>query len=412
MPAWYESRFTGLFTTFGRVPLRPHDPDIPMTAGELPPWFPGEGDLGGGGAGLTSEEADLACVGEAVERMLARALPCDGSVESTFADWPLDEPAVDPRRWILFHADQYAIPGFPFVPLTAETVSRWVCCRDAADGAPVWVPEEMVFLISRRGVCQRHTPGFSTGLSCGPPSQAVLLRGTQEVIERDALMGGWWGRYPVEEWPAEATLSQLGDELRERVERPNLRYRFYRIRSPFSEHVTLVSQTGLDEEGMVFSVGSACRETRKASWRKSLLEALQGRHCVRRLLRIAQTSGSVALSEPRTFFQHALTYTLAPERLSETILEKATTPLAAVVSEIPESLAVLRTRLGPDHPILFRHITPPGLHRPCDTWIVLRVLIPGLQPMHGDHRLPFLGGPLWQPRPVVEWQIIPPHPFA
>src|SRR5271166_4074308 len=120
MPAWYESRFTGLFTTFGRVPLRPHDPDVAMTAGELPLWFPGEGDLGGGGAGLTSEEADLACVGEAVERMLARALPCDGSALAAFADWPLNEPAVDPRRWVLFHADQYALPGFPFVPFTAE----------------------------------------------------------------------------------------------------------------------------------------------------------------------------------------------------------------------------------------------------------------------------------------------------
>jgi ribosomal protein S12 methylthiotransferase accessory factor len=412
MPAWYESRFTGLFTTFGRVPLRPHDPDVPMTAGELPAWFPGEGDLGGGGAGLTSEEADLACVGEAVERMLARALPCDGSIEAAFAAWSLDEAAVDPRRWVLFHADQYALPGFPFVPFSAETVSRWVCCRDAADGSPVWVPEEMVFLLARRGVCQRYTPGFSTGLSCGPLSRAVLLRGAQEIIERDALMGGWWGRYPVEEWPAEAILAQLGDELRERVERPNLRYRFYRFRSPYSEHVTLVSQTGLDEEGMVFSVGSACRETRTASWCKALLEALQGRHCVRRLLEIARNTGRVPPTVPTTFFEHALTYTLTPERLRETILEKANSPLAEVVSEVPESLAILRTRLGPNHSILFRNITPPGLPAPCATWVVLRVLIPGLQPLHGDHRLPFLGGPLWQPRQVVEWQNIPPHPFA
>src|SRR4051794_35331749 len=113
MPEWYESRFTGLFTAYGRVPLRPHDPDVPVTAGALPPWFPGEDELGGGGAGLTPGEAALACVGEAVERLLARALPCDGCVEAGFADWPLDEPAVDPRRWVLFHPDQYAAPGFP-----------------------------------------------------------------------------------------------------------------------------------------------------------------------------------------------------------------------------------------------------------------------------------------------------------
>jgi hypothetical protein len=39
-------------------------------------------------------------------------------------------------------------------------------------------------------------------------------------------------------------------------------------------------------------------------------------------------------------------------------------------------------------------------------------MVPGLQPMHGDHRLPFLGGPLWQPRAAAEWSKMPPHAFA
>ena len=42
---------------------------------------------------------------------------------------------------------------------------------------------------------------------------------------------------------------------------------------------------------------------------------------------------------------------------------------------------------------------------------ILRVLVPGLQPLHADHRVPFLGGPLWRPRGLAEWAAIPPHPF-
>jgi hypothetical protein len=95
----------------------------------------------------------------------------------------------------------------------------------------------------------------------------VLLRGVQEVIERDALVGGWWGRYPVEEWPADSIRQLLEPEIWRRASRPNLTYRFYRIRTPFSRHVTLVSQSGEDDEGWIFSVGSACRETRAASWK-------------------------------------------------------------------------------------------------------------------------------------------------
>ena len=57
--------------------------------------------------------------------------------------------------------------------------------------------------------------------------------------------------------------------------RPNLTYRFYRIDSPFSAHVTLVTLSGEDREGWCFSVGSACREARGPSWRKAVLEAVQ-----------------------------------------------------------------------------------------------------------------------------------------
>ncbi len=424
MPDWHDSRFTGLFTLFVRVPLRPHDPSLPMTAGEMPPWHPGEAELGCGGAGWTTEEADLACLGEAIERMLARALPCDDSVQAAWA-WPLKEKAVDPRRWVLFHPDQYAEKGFPLAPLTPETVCRWVCCRDSATGAPVWVPEEMVFLLPRPGECQRHVHGFSTGLSCGKVGDPVLLRGAQEVIERDALVGGWWGRYPVEEWPGGTVRALLGPAVWERVDRPNLTCRFYHVRSLFSAHVTMVSVSGPDQEGQVFSVGSACRATRTESWRKALLEAIQGRHCVRRLLAQWQSAGRPPLPVPTTFLQHALFYALHPERLAATILERAGPARLRALrpagrpalppdaeQERTESLADLRAKLGPDRPVLFRNLTPPGLAAHFPEWLVLRVVVPGLQPLHGDHRLPFLGGPLWRPRSVGDWAAIEPHPFA
>ena len=412
MPAWYESRFTGLFTLFVRVELRPHDPALPMTAGEMPAWNSGEPELGCAGAGWTTEESEQACVGEAIERWLARALPCDASVEAAWNSWPLDEPAVEPERWVLFHPDQYSSREFPFAPLTSGTVCRWVCCREAITGRAVWVPEELVFLVPRQGECQRHTFGYSTGLSCGRRGHPVLLRGTQEVIERDALVGGWWGIYPVEEHPAAAVRELLGKEVWSRVDRPNLKYRFYHIRSPFSAHVTLVSVSGHDCEGWVFSVGSACRETRRDSWMKSLLEAVQGRHCVRRLLAQWQEDGRPARNIPTTFFEHALFYALRPDLLLHTVLEQRVTPSDDPSVDLVETLRDLQTKLGADRPILYRNLTPPGLATPPFDWLVLRVVIPGLQPLHGDHRLPFLGGAMWRPRACREWAEVPPHPFA
>ena len=410
MIAGYDSRFTGLFSQLVRAPLRPHDPAVYIAAGQTPAWLAGEMELGGSGAGWTAHEADLACVGEALERVLSRAMPSDVSVEAAWDRWPMDEPAIRPDDFVLFHTQQYALAGFPFVPLTANEKLSWVCCRGAITGDAAWVPEEMVFLLPRRGQSQRFAPGFSTGLSCGRTGDPVLLRGAQEVIERDALVGSWWGGYAIEEWPATTVLDTLGADTRWRVERPNLTYRFYRIRSPYSEHVTLVSIRGQDEEGPIFSVGSACRETRETSWQKSILEAIQGRHCCRRLLAQWRSGGQPALEVPTTFFEHALYYLVHPDRLATTPLERPLQPEAVNASR--ERLEGLQQRLGVARPILFRLLTPQGLRELFPDWIVLRVIIPGLQPLHADHRLPFLGGPSWKPRTLADWQAVPPHPFA
>src|SRR5262249_29716957 len=76
-----------------------------------------------------------------------------------------------------------------------------------------------------------------------------------------------------------------------------------------------------------------------------------------------------------------------------------------------DTVKTLAERLGPERPVLFRSMTPPALATEDLGWHVLRVVVPGLQPLHGDHRLPHLGGPLWAPRGLAEWEAMPPHPM-
>ena len=104
---------------------------------------------------------------------------------------------------------------------------------DGPRGAPCWVPEDLVFLFGRPGGVHAFGPSTSTGLSSGRPGHPVLLRGIQEVIERDAMMGAWWGRYRLIEWDQGRVLEALDPSLSGRLLRPNLRYRFYRVDSPF-----------------------------------------------------------------------------------------------------------------------------------------------------------------------------------
>jgi ribosomal protein S12 methylthiotransferase accessory factor len=404
-PRWHASPYTGLFSRHGPVPRRPADPAVYLWSGTLPRWGPGTEDLVVGGAGWDPALAEAAGVGEAMERWRCRVLERDGLVEASFDAWQLDEPAVPPERWVLFHPEQHAHPGFPFRPLKRSTVCRWVRCRVAGSGEACWAPEGLVFLQSDAP----FTPGLSTGLACGRAADPVLLRGLQEVIERDALIGAWWGRYPLTEHAMNEVFSLLDPVLPARLRRPHLRYRCCRIATPWSAHVTVATIEGEDREGYLFAAGSACRETRAASWAKSLLEAVQGWHHVRHLKPVL--AGHVQVGSPADFAEHAVYYSLHPEQLRKTVLGCPGGVVGDPDAQRIEGWPVLAERLGPHRPVLFRIVTPPGLSAAGVDRVVLRVLVPGLQPLHGHHGYPFLGGPLWAPRGLAEWGELPPHPF-
>lgn len=412
---WLTSRFTGLFTAFDRVPLRAHDPRIALYAATLGARGPQREPLVVGGAGWTDAEARAACLGEAVERFECFPYPGDRALESSFLEWPLDEPAVPPDRWVLFSPAQHAAEGFPFAPFTAQTRVRWVPFRDAISGDPLWIPEDLASLHAAPGASHAIAPMSSTGLSAGGPGSPVVLRGLQEVVERDALVRGWWGEYPLEEHdPAEA-LAALGDDLARRVTRPNLLYSFYRIQTPFAAHATLVTVQGEDREGPCFSAGSAVREARAQSFRKALLEALQGRHFVRHRLAERARSGAAAAPPPEIpvdFPGHALHYSLHPDRLAGTVLAGPSGAPDRQEARLVEPLAALAERLGPARRPAFRLATPASVSALAPGFVVVKVVVPGLAPLHGDHRLAHLGAPRWRDAPYARWIAYPPHPFA
>jgi ribosomal protein S12 methylthiotransferase accessory factor len=408
---WYDSPFTGLFAESGPGVGEACDPDVATWSGVAPLPGPGAEPSATGGSGWDEAAAESAGVGEAIERWQGWPLPCDGVISASFRDWPLDEPAIGPGRWVLYHPEQYALRDFPYQPFTPSTVCRWVAFRQVFTGLPFWVPEDLAYLSLPPTRFAQLCALVSTGMACGQWGQPVLLRALQETIERDAVVGAWWGGYRLEEHNADQVFAALGPASAARVLRPNLHYRFYRIATPFSAHVTVVTLEGEDRVGYCYSAGSACRETRTASWRKSLLEAVQGRHYVRYLKdRLRQEGRRIDL--PVSFADHAVYYSVYPERLSATVLGRTVRADPDPHAERVEDIASLVERLGPDRPVLFRNLTPPGIAIEQLGWYVLRVLVPGLQPLHGHHALPFLGGPLWAPRGWQDWLTMPPHPFA
>jgi ribosomal protein S12 methylthiotransferase accessory factor len=413
MTPWYASAYTGLLTRFGAIAPRPHDPPLPAWSGEAPAWLPGGPLVNASGIGWDEETAEAACVGETIERLQATPLPEDGLLQARHDAWPRSEPAVDPAQWVLFQDEQYRQADFPFEPLTPATLCDWICCRRALTGTAWWVPADLVYLHLPAG--HRFCPGVSTGLACGRVGDPVVLRGLQEVIERDAVIGAWWRLYALEEYAASAVLGAVCAAAAELFVRPALSYRCFRIVSPFSANVTMVTVEGQDREGYCFSVGSACRETLLSSWRKSLLEAIHGRHYVRHLkAQVAAATWHVGPC-PRDFAEHAVYYSLHPERLRHTVLGR-TYPTRAVLPaelqhEADETTVQLVERLGADRPVLVRSMTPAALATAQLGWHTVRVVVPSLRPLHGNHAWPHLGGCPGSAALLADRHDLPPHAF-
>jgi hypothetical protein len=129
---------------------------------------------------------------------------------------------------------------------------------------------------------------------------------------------------------------------------------------------------------------------------------------VRRLRRERATE---ALQWPlKTFADHAVYYSFHQEELQRTALSRARLP--SEVSVYPEeTLSLLCERLDESSPVLLRNLTPPMLVGDGLDWRVVKVIVLGLQPLHGDDRFAHLGGRLWLPRGIEEWSQAPPHPF-
>ena len=400
--------FTGIFQAFGPIGMEPHDPDVPMWAGTVGPsgtrWEP----LRIGAAGWTFDEARSACVGEAVERFQAMPSPRDGARLGTLESF--GSAAIDPSDWVLFHPDQYEIEGFPFAPFGPSTETWWTRFRRYPDGDIAWVPEDMAYLYPRPGAEHGLVPMTSTGLATGRSHHNTVASGAREVIERDALMGMWLGAYPLHEWDASEVFAAFGPEKTARVNRPNLTFRFFRIEAPFSRNVTVVTVSGEDTVGWCFSAGAACRGDLAESFEKAMLEAVQGRIYVRYLTQNEETE-VVRERMPASFGEHAVFYSVHPEQLAQTPFARAT-PETNLTRFPSENLLAISDRLGPSRPILYRLTTPSMISALDPTWHVVKVVIPGLQPMHGAHQLPFLGGPHWAGRSWDDWSTITPHPFA
>ena len=365
----------------------------------------------GGGVGWTLAAARNAAIAEALERYAAvsyrlpifdrtghsiaashYASPLEGTAsgDSPLATLALEKPtAITPievlklEDFTLFSAAQLESPNFPHHAAFQEESALTDVYRLKSNQVAL-APAALVGLTDEYGALPT-----SSGLAAAPTTEQALLRATQELIERDAYMATWLhGLVP----PRATLCSTYTQPVAER----DGWVAVFDITPVYSSHSVAMVVGNLPMAGAPrVSLGLACRAQWDEAVDKAYLEWSQGVIFAGHRCRREPTLGFSSASDVRNFDDHAVYYTVHPDRWEDLPFMKKgpSQVLARTTAEDPidPTLEALVNRLE-SHSVrlYYRDLTLIDLAQ-IDLRVV-RVLTPDLTPIHSDHRWPHLGG--------------------
>lgn len=221
------------------------------------------------------ERARGAAIGEAMERYCGNFIP-QGLLRSSYSALErAGRDALDPTSLVLYSPEQYALPGFPFVPFTRDLPVLWAIGQDMVTGEEVLVPASQVYInyhVGRlREEPQNHFVMYS-GIAAGRGRADAERAALEELIERDATMIWWMSGSPCQGIDLDS-LPELRNLLVTTGDGTQVRYHLIRIPSAFD--VPVLGALCHDLGNQTVSLGVACRADPLAAARKALIEAAQ-----------------------------------------------------------------------------------------------------------------------------------------
>ncbi|WP_433252687.1 YcaO-like family protein [Streptosporangium sp. CA-135522] len=145
-----------------------------------------------GGAAADRRRALAKAIGEAVERYCSACFSYDDFLPASYDE--LGRPATPPASYALYRREQYDTPGFPWRPFASGTRVAWTRGRSLVTGEEVLLPAAFVYVPYHYRAETPIAQPISTGLACGSSLREATLSALCEVVERDAFTLMWQGR--------------------------------------------------------------------------------------------------------------------------------------------------------------------------------------------------------------------------
>jgi len=354
----------------------------------------------GGGGGEILVGALAATLGEAAERYCMFFYDKKQMVFAPYRE--IAAEAVSPDLVRLYSRQQIEGlgPGARVRYFNDDTPVRWVWGYSLTDEKPRLVPASFVYMNYQydddEPVIGRNA---SSGLAGHLTLEEAILTGILELVERDAFTICWLSKRPGRK-------VIIDDEETEKLLREKFHYGHPKVEThihdvtldvPIPSFFTWIERP--TEMGPAVCVGSTSRLDPKAALRKCFLEAGQGIPYFRFLLgQLKDWEPSDDFMNVTSFDHHCVFYLKRPDLVPEafSFLEdvEGEVPLSSiknrstgrVLGDIQACVELLR-QAGLE--VIVVEITTPDIRE--IGLRVVRVIIPGMVPLHGVYKFPFLG---------------------
>jgi ribosomal protein S12 methylthiotransferase accessory factor len=334
--------------------------------------------------------ARLRAMAEALERYGLQMESAKNALCGTYRE--LHTRALDPQEMVLYTPEQYRTHRFPWCAFDPDARLMWTPATRLVDGKTMLVPTDFVYLSAEMG---RLVQSTSNGAAAHVSHTEAALRGLCELVERDACMITWYARIApprLDERSLPAYTTNLLNALRSSGYRVSLRYLSLDIDLP----VVLCVARCLNRRVPALLLGAACgTDTRRAALKatEEVLKTYVAYVHLNLAPYIWDDPGSVeAVLQP---WQHLAFYAKAH---SEALDLFDRSEAMVTVEELPASDDTAEADLSRALAVLAKSglqalavdYTPSDVRRLG--LVSVKVLVPGLQPIHFDERFRRLGG--------------------
>lgn len=348
------------------------------------------------GKGMTREEAIASAIGEATERYCAYHWNPQRTWVAKWSD--LKTRRISPRSCVLYSERQYATADWPYARWTPDQEVAWIDGVDLLDGTAVAVAASMVYLIFPPPRLEDYfAPSTSNGLAAGPTLPGAILGGLCEVMERDAMLIAWLNRLPAIELELDDA-STLSGRIYRHYAHFGVNVRAFLMPSDLPAATIMAISFEDDPSRPANVVGLGCHPDPRVALRKALFELCQARPAEASRFLSKPPGGRLSRYEDVHTLDDHSSFMSQMERRDEFAflwqsgerksIEQLPNPSAGDVEKDLQHCA--RELAAKGHRAAAVELTTPDL---VDYGIhVVRVIVPGLQPVHFGHGEERLGG--------------------